>query len=277
MARRRPLAEQGERVTARGAAVRRRLAATLRGATGPVDSGRTRTTRGTSACSRSSRRSPRRLPARPKNVRIKLRGRYYKSRSRRSTWRSMSPVMRCARSSTTSASRAQDALPAALVSAEDGSSARWAARSTACSLARTPRRSGECTEVAASFARHRIPHISLMKVVVRRLKGLRSGPAPSTGTRRSSSVLTRRRALGRFGSACDRIRAGGTAQTGALVTGIDVEAEGHRSGSGVSAPPGSRRPVVGAPRERSRGRDCDGLGWSLRPGGQEERIACDRS
>lgn len=174
------------------------------------------------------------FPARPKNVRIKFRGRYYKypleamdlARSMdpllaiRAFWDYMVEVIR------------RKLRPRKLVSAED-----WVTQAMGRTLyglffgPYTQKVWGiPPSQIAASFAQHRIPHISLWKVIQ---TSLRKGRAKISGTEhryaplvvelfyppRGAGLISERMA--------DRIRAkGGDVRTGTLVTGL--EANGGR-------------------------------------------------
>ncbi|MBI2983499.1 MAG: hypothetical protein HYY42_04890, partial [Chloroflexi bacterium] len=170
------------------------------------------------------------FPARPKNVRIKFRGRYYKyPLEAMDLARSMDPLL---------AVRAfvdylgevirRKILPRTLVSAED-----WVTRAMGRTLyglffgPYTQKVWGiPPSQLAASFAQHRIPHISLWKVIQ---TSLRTGRAKISGSEhryaplvvelfyppRGAGLISERMA--------ERIRAkGGRVETGTLVTGLDV-------------------------------------------------------
>ncbi len=170
------------------------------------------------------------FPARPKNVRIKFRGKYYKYPLEAvDLARSMDPIL---------AARAfvdyfgevvrRKVRPRELVSAED-----WVVQAMGRTLyglffgPYTEKVWGiHPREIAASFAQHRIPHISLWKVVT---TSLRKGRAKISGTEHRYAPLVIElyyppRGAGivsqRMG---ERIRAtGGDLRLGALVTGIET-------------------------------------------------------
>ena len=221
------------------------------------------------------------FPAQAKRVSIKFRGKYYKyPLEAMDIARSMSPVV---------AARAffdyfvelvrRKVFPKKLVSAED-----WVVQAMGRTLygmffgPYTQKVWGvPPSQLAASFAQHRIPHISLSKVVV---SALRKGYAKRTGTEhryaplvielfyppRGAGIISDRMA--------DRIRNAAPANqvcTGTLVTGIDVE------GTRVT---GVRYRAV--PPTNSDGELCvmaTGLERAVDPyrqRGEEVRIACDR-
>ena len=284
------LAEHGERVTVLEAQhFLGGLAATLRGATGAgFDFGpHAYHARNERVLALFKEIASDGFPARPKNVRIKFRGTYYKyPLEALDMARSMSPVI---------ALRAfvdyfgelvrKKLFPRPLVSAED-----WVVGAMGRTLyglffgPYTEKVWGvHPSKLAASFARHRIPHISLMKVVV---SSLRKGYAKRTGTEHRYAPLVIELFYPPKGAGliaermAARIRAaGGAAQTGALVTGIDVEG-GKVSGvrfrrvgaTGVAAT--GQLALLASGRE---GETVGGLGWEpAGPEEQEERIACDR-
>ncbi len=123
------------------------------------------------------------FPARAKNVRIKFRGKYYKyPLEAMDIARSMSPFLaaRAFFDYTLEALR-KKVRPRPLVSAED-----WVVQAMGRTLyglffgPYTTKVWGiPPSQLAASFAQHRIPHISLMKVVI---SSLRSGRSKITGT-----------------------------------------------------------------------------------------------
>lgn len=123
------------------------------------------------------------FPARPKNVRIKFRGKYYKyPLEALDIAKSMSPFLaaRAFFDYTLEAIR-KKLRPRPLVSAED-----WVVQAMGRTLyglffgPYTTKVWGiPPSQLAASFAQHRIPHISLMKVV---LSSIRTGRAKITGT-----------------------------------------------------------------------------------------------
>ena len=123
------------------------------------------------------------FPARPKNVRIKFRGKYYKyPLEALDIARSMSPFL-AARAFFDYALEAlrKKLRPRTLVSAED-----WVVHAMGRTLyglffgPYTTKVWGiPPSQLAASFAQHRIPHISLMKVVI---SSLRKGRSKITGS-----------------------------------------------------------------------------------------------
>ena len=170
------------------------------------------------------------FPARPKNVRIKFRGRYYKyPLEAMDLARSMDPVL-ALRAFVDYLSEVirRKILPRKLVSAED-----WVTQAmgrTLYSLFFGPYTQKVWgippSRLAASFAQHRIPHISLWKVIQ---TSLRKGREKISGSEhryaplvvelfyppRGAGLISERMA--------DRIRAkGGRVETGTLVTGIEV-------------------------------------------------------
>ena len=123
------------------------------------------------------------FPARPKNVRIKFRGKYYKyPLEALDIAKSMSPFLAARAFLDYSVESLRRKLrPRKLVSAED-----WVVQAMGRTLYElffgpyTTKVWGiPPSQLAASFAQHRIPHISLMKVI---LSSLRSGRAKITGT-----------------------------------------------------------------------------------------------
>lgn len=228
------------------------------------------------------------FPARAKNVRIKFRGKYYKyPLEAMDIARSMEPLI---------AFRAfvdyfgevvrRKLRPRTLVSAED-----WVTQAMGRTLyglffgPYTQKVWGvPPSQLAASFAQHRIPHISLWKVV---MTSLRKGREKITGTEhryaplvielyyppRGAGLISERMA--------QRIRdGGGEARTGTLVTGLDVR-DGRVTGVRYRAVPrtddGGQLCVLATGTE----------GAFLAPGGArdpfrmngspgtEERIDCD--
>jgi protoporphyrinogen oxidase len=222
------------------------------------------------------------FPARKKNVSIKFRGKYYKyPLEALDIAKSMSPII---------AARAfldyfwesirRTVRPKTLVSAED-----WVVQAMGRTLyglffgPYTTKVWGmPPSELAASFAQHRIPHISLMKVVV---SSLRTGYAKRTGTEhryaplvielfyppRGAGVISQRLA--------DRIRDASPANrvcTGTLVAGIDVEGDritGVRYRSVPSTDRGGQLCALASGTETSVDPFAAGRG-------PEERVACDR-
>ena len=211
------------------------------------------------------------FPARSKNVRIKFRGRYYKyPLEAMDLARSMDPLL-AARAFIDYLSEVvrRKVRPRTLVSAED-----WVTQAMGRTLyglffgPYTQKVWGiPPSRLAASFAQHRIPHISLWKVIQ---TSLRRGRAKISGTEhryaplvvelyyppRGAGLISERMA--------DRIRAkGGRVETGALVTGLDVE-DGR---------------VVGVRYKRVPPSNLDGqlclMDVTHPVDGPEERIACD--
>jgi protoporphyrinogen oxidase len=123
------------------------------------------------------------FPARAKNVRIKFRGKYYKyPLEALDIAKSMSPLLAARAFADYSLEAARKKLrPRKLVSAED-----WVVQAMGRTLyglffgPYTTKVWGiPPSQLAASFAQHRIPHISLMKVIV---SSLRKGRSKITGT-----------------------------------------------------------------------------------------------
>lgn len=123
------------------------------------------------------------FPARPKNVRIKFRGKYYKyPLEALDIARSMSPLLAARAFFDYSLEAVRKKIsPKPMVSAED-----WVVQAMGRTLyglffgPYTTKVWGiPPSQLAASFAQHRIPHISLAKVVV---SSLRKGRAKITGT-----------------------------------------------------------------------------------------------
>ena len=222
------------------------------------------------------------FPARRKNVSIKFRGKYYKyPLEALDIAKSMSPLVAArAFMDYFAESVRRKVRPKHLVSAED-----WVVQAMGRTLygmffgPYTAKVWGmPPSKLAASFAQHRIPHISLMKVVV---SSLRKGYAKRTGTEhryaplvielfyppRGAGVISQRLA--------DRIRAASPENrvcTGALVTGIDL------AGDRVT---GVRYRAV--PRTDRGGQLCmlvSGTEGTVDPfdgeRGPEEHVACDR-
>ncbi len=218
------------------------------------------------------------FPARRKNVSIKFRGKYYKyPLEALDIAKSMSPFV---------AARAfgdyfwesvrRKVRPKPLVSAEEAMGrtlyGMFFGPYTTKVWGMPPSR------LAASFAQHRIPHISLMKVVV---SSLRKGYAKRTGTEHRYAPLVIELFYPPKGAGlisqrlAERIRtasADNRVCTGALVTGIDVE------GDRVT---GVRYRAV--PRTDRGGQLCmlaSGTEGTVDPfigeRGPEERVACDR-
>lgn len=171
------------------------------------------------------------FPARAKNVRIKFRGRYYKyPLEAMDLARSMDPFL-AARAFVDYLSEVirRKILPRTLVSAED-----WVTQAMGRTLyglffgPYTQKVWGiPPSQLAASFAQHRIPHISLWKVIQ---TSLRRGRAKISGTEHRYAPLVVELFYPPQGAGlisermADRIRAkGGRVETGTLVTGLDVE------------------------------------------------------
>jgi protoporphyrinogen oxidase len=222
------------------------------------------------------------FPGQKKNVSIKFRGRYYKyPLEARDIAKSMSPLV---------AARAfldyfweslrRKIRPKPLVSAED-----WVVQAMGRTLygmffgPYTQKVWGvPPSQLAASFAQHRIPHISLMKVVV---SSLRTGYAKRTGTEHRYAPLVIELFYPPKGAGlisqrlADRIRTAAPDNrvcTNTLVTGIDV------AGDRVT---GVRYRSV--PSTASDGQLCvlaSGTEAAVDPfvgqRGPEQRIACDR-
>jgi protoporphyrinogen oxidase len=171
------------------------------------------------------------FPARAKNVRIKFRGRYYKyPLEAMDLARSMDPLL-AARAflDYTSEVVRRKIRPRPLASAED-----WVTQAMGRTLyglffgPYTQKVWGiPPSQLAASFAQHRIPHISLWKVIQ---TSLRKGRSKISGTEhryaplvielyyppRGAGLISERMA--------DRIRArGGRVETGALVTAVEMQ------------------------------------------------------
>jgi protoporphyrinogen oxidase len=222
------------------------------------------------------------FPARKKNVSIKFRGKYYKyPLEALDIAKSMSPIV---------AARAfldyfwesirRKVRPKPLVSAED-----WVVQAMGRTLygmffgPYTTKVWGmPPSQLAASFAQHRIPHISLMKVVV---SSLRKGYAKRTGTEHRYAPLVIELFYPPKGAGlisqrlAERIRSASPANrvcTNTLVTGIDVE-DGRVTGVRYRTVPDTDRG----------GQLCvlaSGTEGTVDPfagqRGPEERIACDR-
>ena len=220
------------------------------------------------------------FPARAKNVRIKFRGKYYKyPLEALDIAKSMSPVLAArAFADYTIESLRRRVRPRELVSAED-----WVVQAMGRTLyglffgPYTTKVWGiPPAQLAASFAQHRIPHISLAKVVV---SSLRKGRAKITGTEHRYAPLVIELFYPPKGAGlisqrmAERIRNASPQNeicTGALATGVDVQ-----GGRVVSV----RYREVG-PTNRD-GQLCmlasgteDGGPFASR--GEERSIACDR-
>ena len=222
------------------------------------------------------------FPAKKKSVSIKFRGNYYKyPLEALDIAKSMSPVV---------AARAffdyfkesirRKVAPKPLVSAED-----WVVQAmgrTLYSMFFGPYTAKVWgmppSQLAASFAQHRIPHISLMKVV---LSSLRKGYAKRTGTEhryaplvielfyppKGAGVISNRLA--------GRIRAASPAnqvRTNTLVTGIDLDGTrvtGVRYRTVPSTDRGGQLCVLASGTEGT----VDPFAGQR---GEEQRVACDR-
>jgi len=224
------------------------------------------------------------FPAQAKKVSIKFRGSYYKyPLEALDIARSMSPIV---------AARAffdyfleairRKVAPKKLVSAED-----WVVQAMGRTLygmffgPYTTKVWGmPPSRLAASFAQHRIPHISLMKVVI---SSLRKGYAKRTGTEHRYAPLVIELYYPPKGAGlisdrlAERIRAAGTANathTNTLVTGIDVVGDrvtGVRYRQVPSTAHGGELCVLASGTEGT----VDPFGGAGKTG-PEERIACDR-
>ena len=171
------------------------------------------------------------FPARAKNVRIKFRGKYYKYPLEATDLaRSMDPFLALrAFADYTSEVVRRKVRPRPLVSAED-----WVTQAMGRTLyglffgPYTQKVWGiPPSQLAASFAQHRIPHISLIKVIQ---TSLRKGRAKISGTEHRYAPLVIELYYPPKGAGlisqrmADRIRAkGGRVETGALVTGVEVK------------------------------------------------------
>lgn len=211
------------------------------------------------------------FPAQRKNVRIKFRGKYYKYPLEATDLaRSMDPLL-AARAFVDYFSEVvrRKIRPRELVSAED-----WVTGAMGRTLyglffgPYTQKVWGiPPSQLAASFAQHRIPHISLWKVVQ---TSLRKGRAKISGSEHRYAPLVVElyyppRGAGLISDRmAERIRAkGGRVETGALVTGIDL-ADGR---------------AVAVRFTRTGRTDTDGqlclMDVAGDGAGPEERIACD--
>ncbi len=215
------------------------------------------------------------FPARGKNVRIKFRGKYYKyPLEAMDIARSMSPALAARAFLDYLLERVRMKLrPRAMASAED-----WVVQSMGRTLyglffgPYTTKVWGvPPSALAASFAQHRIPHLSLWSVIV---KSFQKGTKKVTGKEhryaplvvelyyppRGAGIISERIA--------ERIRrAGGEIRCGALVSGFDVE----------------DARVVSVRYRRLEPARVDGVLCTLTSGevrsgelGPEERIECDR-
>lgn len=221
------------------------------------------------------------FPARKKNVSIKFRGKYYKyPLEALDIAKSMSPIV-AARAFVDyfAESVRRKVRPRPLVSAED-----WVVQAMGRTLygmffgPYTTKVWGmPPSQLAASFAQHRIPHISLMKVV---MSSLRKGYAKRTGTEhryaplvielfyppKGAGLISQRLAQRiRDASPNDQVC------TGVLVTGIDVQ-DGRVAGVRYRS----------VPRTDRDGQLCmlaSGTEGTVDPFGErgpEQHVACDR-
>ncbi|MGH2498831.1 MAG: FAD-dependent oxidoreductase [Candidatus Limnocylindria bacterium] len=222
------------------------------------------------------------FPARPKNVRIKFRGKYYKyPLEALDIARSMSPIV-AARAFFDYLAEAvrRKLFPRKLVSAED-----WVTQAMGRTLyglffgPYTTKVWGmPPSQLAASFAQHRIPHISLWKVIV---SSLRKGSRKLAGTEHRYAPLVLELFYPPKGAGlisqrmADRIRDAGTGseiRTGTLVTGLEVEGDrvvAVRCRRVPSTHDDGQLCLLASGREES----VDPFGAGAGP---EERIACDR-
>jgi protoporphyrinogen oxidase len=222
------------------------------------------------------------FPARGKNVRIKFRGKYYKyPLEALDIAKSMSPLLAArAFGDYTIESIRRRIRPRQLVSAED-----WVVQAmgrTLYSLFFGPYTTKVWgippSNLAASFAQHRIPHISLAKVVV---SSLRKGRAKITGTEhryaplvvelfyppRGAGLISQRMA--------DRIKKANPANeicTGALATAIEVEGGRVVAVRYREVP---RTDLDGQLALLASGTEERGNPYAATPS-PEQRIACDR-
>src|SRR5436309_1211074 len=175
------------------------------------------------------------FPARAKNVRIKFRGKYYKyPLEALDIAKSMSPFLAARAFFDYSLESLRRKLrPRPLASAED-----WSVQAMGRTLyglffgPYTTKVWGiPPSQLAASFAQHRIPHISLAKVV---LSSLRTGRAKITGSEHRYAPLVIELFYPPKGAGlisermAERIRRAdprNETRTGALATGIDVEGD----------------------------------------------------
>ena len=223
------------------------------------------------------------FPARKKNVSIKFRGKYYKyPLEALDIAKSMSPLV---------AARAffdffleavrRKVRPKPLVSAED-----WVVQAMGRTLYRmffgpyTTKVWGmPPSQLAASFAQHRIPHISLLKVV---LSSLRTGYAKRTGTEHRYAPLVIELFYPPKGAGliserlAERIRAaspGNRVCTNTLVTGIDVEGDRVTGVRYRTVPATDRGGQLCMLASGTEGPSVDPFRGQR---GEEQRIACDR-
>jgi len=223
------------------------------------------------------------FPAKKKNVSIKFRGKYYKyPLEALDIAKSMSPLV---------AARAffdffleavrRKVRPKPLVSAED-----WVVQAMGRTLYRmffgpyTTKVWGmPPSQLAASFAQHRIPHISLLKVV---LSSLRTGYAKRTGTEHRYAPLVIELFYPPKGAGliserlAERIRAaapGNRVCTNTLVTGIDVEGDRVTGVRYRTVPATARGGQLCMLASGTEGPSVDPFRGQR---GEEQRIACDR-
>ena len=222
------------------------------------------------------------FPARAKNVRIKFRGSYYKyPLEALDIAKSMSPVLAARAFADYSMESLRRRLrPRALVSAED-----WVVQAMGRTLyglffgPYTTKVWGvPPSQLAASFAQHRIPHISLAKVIT---SSLRKGRAKITGSEhryaplvielfyppRGAGLISQRMA--------ERIKRASPQNeicTGALVTGIDVDGD-RVVGVRYREVPSTKRD--GQLAQLASGTEERGSPYTDFSS-EEQRIACDR-
>ena len=222
------------------------------------------------------------FPARAKNVRIKFRGKYYKYPLEAfDIAKSMSPILAARAFADYSIESLRRRLrPRALVSAED-----WVVQAmgrTLYSLFFGPYTTKVWgvppSQLAASFAQHRIPHISLAKVIT---SSLRKGRAKITGSEHRYAPLVIElfyppRGAGLISERMAERILGASPQneicTGALVTGLDTE------GGRVVAV--RYREVPSTKRDGQLAQLASGTEERGSPytdfSSEEQRIACDR-
>ena len=281
------LAEHGDRVTLLEAqSFVGGLAATLRGATGAgFDFGpHAYHARNERVLAMFKEIASDGFPAKAKNVRIKFRGRYYKyPLEAMDMARSMSPFVALRAFIDYFSEQVRRRLwPRSPRSAED-----WVVNAmgrTLYSLFFGPYTEKvwgvHPSKLAASFAQHRIPHISLIKVV---LSSLRKGYAKRTGTEHRYAPLVIELFYPPTGAGlvsermAERIRAhGGDVRTGTLVTGIDAE-NGRVTGVRTRRVGPTDVKADGQLGLLANGREAQPvrrLAWS--PSATEERVPADR-
>ena len=222
------------------------------------------------------------FPAGKKNVSIKFRGKYYKyPLEALDIAKSMSPIVAGrAFADYVAESVRRKIRPKPLVSAED-----WVVQAMGRTLygmffgPYTTKVWGmPPSQLAASFAQHRIPHISLMKVVV---SSLRKGYAKRTGTEHRYAPLVIELFYPPKGAGlisqrlAERVRTASPDNrvcTGTLVTGIDVDGDRvtavrYRTVAGTER--GGQLCVLASGTEGT----VDPFGTER---GAEQRVACDR-